>query len=112
MTIYFHQYERPRAARIVGFKTVAMLDYLERSGVFVRSDPKRRGKRRSYCFRDLVILKVIKSLLDQGVAVQTLKKALEEFQSWKWRAEPSVLEDNNGGLRFLVASAGSVYFAH
>lgn len=89
-----------------------MLDYLERTGVFLRSDPKRRGKRRQYGFRDLLVLKVIKSLLDQGVAVHTLKSALEEFQRWKWRAEPSVLEDKDGGLRFLIASAGAVYFAH
>jgi DNA-binding transcriptional MerR regulator len=102
-----------RAAKLGGFRTVAMLDYLERSGVFVRSDRTAgRGRQRRYNFRDLLVLKVIKALLDHGVSVAALKSALEEFQHWRWKAEPTVLEDQNGGLKYLIASGENVYFAH
>jgi DNA-binding transcriptional MerR regulator len=101
-----------RAAKLCGFRTVAMLDYLERTGVFVRSQPKRRGKKRKYDFRDLLVLKVIKALLDHGASVSSLKKALSEFQHWKWKAEPTVLEDKNGGLKYFIASGDRFYLAH
>jgi DNA-binding transcriptional MerR regulator len=98
--------------KLCGFRTVAMLDYLERTGVFVRTHPKRRGKRRRYNFRDLLVLKVISALLKQGASVSSLKKSLEEFQHWRWKAEPTVLEDANGGLKYLIASGENVYLAH
>jgi hypothetical protein len=112
MTTNLAEYSRRKARDICGFKTVAMLDYLERSGVFIRSQPKRRGKARKYSFRDLLILKVLKGLLDQGASVASLKEALIEFQKWKWRAEPSVLEDHDGGLKYVIASGSNFYMAH
>ncbi len=97
--MYIDSYSARRAAELCGFGTVAMLDYLERSGVFTRSQAAGgRGKRRRYNFRDLVVLKVIKVLLDNGASVASLKTALREFQQWRWRAEPTVLEDKIGGL--------------
>lgn len=108
------RFSAKEAASLTGLGTVAMLDYLERSGVFSRgkSTQKRRGKRRQYTFRDLLVLKVLRSMLQHGVSVATLKKSLVEFQHWRWKGEPAVLEDAVGGLRFLVASASNVYFAH
>lgn len=111
--MFIDSFSAHEAKEICGFRTVAMLDYLERSGVFARSDRGTgRGKKRRYNFRDLLVLKVIKALLDNGASVASLKKSLKEFQQWKWRAEPTVLEDKTGGLRYLVASGKSVYFAH
>ncbi len=111
--MYIDSHSARRAAELCGFGTVAMLDYLERSGVFTRSQAAGgRGKRRRYNFRDLVVLKVIKVLLDNGASVASLKTALREFQQWRWRAEPTVLEDKIGGLRYLIASGKHVYFAH
>jgi DNA-binding transcriptional MerR regulator len=111
--MFIDSFSAKRAVEICGFGTVAMLDYLERSGVFVRErGEKRRGKGRRYTFRDLLVLKVIKALLDHGTSVAALRKALTEFQSARWKAEPTVLEDSLGGLRYLIASGGSVYFAH
>lgn len=105
-------YSAKKAREVCGFGSVAMLDYLERSEVFTRRKAqKRRGKSRRYTFRDLLVLKVIKTLLDSGVSVASLKKSLREFQYWKWKAEPTVLEDENGGLRYLIASGKNVYFA-
>jgi DNA-binding transcriptional MerR regulator len=110
MTIIHAKYSRSQAARLCGFKTVAMLDYLERSGVFVREGPKRRGKVRNYSFRDLLVLRVLATLLSNGASVASLKTALVEFQKTKWRADPSVLEDRDGGLRYIVASGPNLYF--
>jgi hypothetical protein len=111
--MFIDSFSARRAVELCGFGSVAMLDYLERTKVFVRTkSSKRRGKGRRYCFRDLLILKVIKALLDNGVSVSTLQKSLAEFQHWRWKAEPTVLEDGIGGLRYLVASGNSVFFAH
>lgn len=110
--MYIDAFSARRAADLCGFKSVAMLDYLERSGVFARRrGEKRRGKGRRYTFRDLLVLKVIRALLENGASVASLRASLVEFQHWKWKAEPTVLEDELGGLRFLIASGKSIYFA-
>lgn len=102
-----------RAAKICGFKTVAMLDYLERSGVFVRrrSTQKRRGKGRAYSFRELLVLKVISNLLANGASVTALKKSLLEFQQDKWDADRGNLSFEDRVFRYLSVSGGSVLYA-
>lgn len=102
-----------RAIGICGFKSVAMLDYLERSGVFVRatSKEKRRGKGRRYNFRELLVLKVIASLLAHGASVSALKKALLEFQGEKWSADRASLGFGDKKIRYLTVSAGQVIFS-
>jgi DNA-binding transcriptional MerR regulator len=102
-----------RAAKICGFKTVAMLDYLERSGILVRkkSAEKRRGKGRRYNFRELLVLKVISSLLDNGASVSALKKSLIEFQDGKWTADRASLGLDNRIIRYLSVSAGNILYA-
>lgn len=111
MTEILATYSRQDARRYCGFRSVAMIDYLERSGVFVRSGPKRRGKVRNYTFRDLLVLKAIAVLLANGASVAALKAALVEFQKSRWVADPAVLEDKDGGLRYIVASGTKLYFA-
>jgi DNA-binding transcriptional MerR regulator len=88
------------AARICGFKTTSMLDYLERSGVFVRKrkNEARRGKGRRYTFRDLLILKVMGQLLSNGASVHSMKKALIEFS----------IGDQK--IRYLTVSSGELFF--
>lgn len=102
-----------RAAQICGFKTVSMLDYLERSGVFARRKmgQKRRGKGRRYSFRDLLILKVIAELLSNGASVHALKTALLEFQDQKWTADRASLGFGNEKIKYLTVSKGTVIFS-
>ena len=102
-----------RAAEICGFRSVAMLDYLERSGVFVRSTSKekRRGRGRRYNFRELLSLKVIAKLLEHGASVSALKKALLEFQREKWTADRANLGYGEQTIRYLVVSSGRIMFA-
>jgi DNA-binding transcriptional MerR regulator len=106
-------YSAVLAAEVCGFKTVAMLDYLQRSGVFVprHRKEKRRGKGRRYDFRDLIVLRTLNNLLESGASVQMLKKALVEFQKHRWTADPVTLEDSEGMIRYFIVSAGSVYMA-
>jgi DNA-binding transcriptional MerR regulator len=99
--------------QLCGFGSVAMLDYLERTGIFfpqIRRD-KNRGKRRQYTFRDVLVLKTIAVLLRNGASVAALKDALEGLQRISWKAEETVLEDKVGPLRHLVVSNRRIYFA-
>ena len=111
MTIIIVPCEAKVAARLAGFGSVAMLDYLQRSGVFIasRKDGKRRGRKRRYDFRDILVLKAIKRLLDSGASVSNLKKSLATFQKMKWSADEASLEDKDGIIRYLIVSGESVY---
>jgi len=102
------------AAKICGFESVAMIDYLQRSGVFIPSERKRKrkGHRRRYSFRDLLVLRAIAELLKNGASVAALKTALCEFQSNKWAADEGSMQTENGEiLRYVVACGDSVIFA-
>ena len=102
-----------KAAQLAGLSSVAMIDYLERTGVFVpvKKRAKARGRKRKYSFRDVLVLKAIALLLRNGASVANLKGALEGLQRIPWRAEETVLEDKGGPLRHLVVSGGRIYFA-
>jgi DNA-binding transcriptional MerR regulator len=96
-----------KAAALSGFKTVAMLDYLQRSGVFEPTGQRGlrgRGRCRTYTFRDVLVLKALKRLLDSGVSVAALRDPLQRFQRRSWLANPSTIEDKDGPLRYLIAS--------
>lgn len=110
MTI-IETYDAKTARILCGFESVAMIDYLQRTGVFVprRVKGQRKGKGRRFEFRDLLVLKAIKRLLDAGASVACLKRSLNEFQKLKWTADPATLEDTEGVIRFLVVSGESVY---
>lgn len=114
MTSLYESFPPQRAAELSGFKSVAMLDYLQRSKVFFprgKKGARGRGNKRLYEFRDVLILKAIKRLLDSGASVAALAKALTEFQRLNWNADPVTLEDRNGIIRYLVASGSDVYLA-
>jgi len=114
MTIIIESYSATKAIQLTGFKSVAMLDYLQRTGVFVPRGAKGgrgRGRKRRYQFRDLLVLKAIKRLLDSGASVSNLKKALSEFQRLNWTADPVTMEDASGIVRFLIASVDGIHLA-
>lgn len=98
---------------ICGFRSVAMLDYLERSGVFIpeKARNKSRGNPRKYTFRDAMVLKTISVLLNNGASVSSLKKALTMLQKFPWKADRATLEDSSGPLRHLIVSGEKVYFS-
>ncbi len=70
----------PVACRVVGI-TYRQLDYWARTGLVV---PEIRaaegsGSKRLYSFRDLLLLKVVKSLLDIGISLQQIRVAINHL---------------------------------
>ncbi len=65
-----------RTAEIVGI-TYRQLDYWARTDLVVPSlaEAKGSGSRRMYSYRDLLELKVIKSLLDAGLKLESVRQA-------------------------------------
>jgi DNA-binding transcriptional MerR regulator len=102
-----------KAAKICGFESVYMIDYLQRSGVYVPSKNRRsgRGRRREYSFKDLVILRTIATLLKNGASVASLKNALVDFQGAKWEADRASMQFEGSVARYMIAVGGKVLFA-
>jgi DNA-binding transcriptional MerR regulator len=71
-------YGGPQVCKIVGI-SYRQLDYWARTDLLRPSlvDAAGSGTQRRYSYRDLVALKVIKSLLDAGLSLQTARKAIE-----------------------------------
>jgi DNA-binding transcriptional MerR regulator len=68
----------PQVCKLVGI-SYRQLDYWARTGLVRPSlaDARGSGTQRSYSYRDLVRLKVIKNLLDAGVKLQTARTAID-----------------------------------
>jgi DNA-binding transcriptional MerR regulator len=71
-----HSFSGTAAARIVGI-TYRQLDYWARTNLIRPSvaDAAGSGSRRSYSYRDLLELRVIKSLLDAGIKLESVRTA-------------------------------------
>jgi len=67
-----------KAAKIVGI-SYRQLDYWARTDLVRPSmtDAKGSGSRRAYTYRDLLELRVIKSLLDAGIKLESVRTAFE-----------------------------------
>src|SRR5690349_24633788 len=80
-------------AEVIGYRGVTachaagisyrQLDYWARTGLVVPSvrDASGSGTQRLYSFRDIVVLKVVKRLLDAGVSLQNIRKAIDALRS-------------------------------
>lgn len=75
-------YRGPQVCRIVGI-TYRQLDYWARTDLVRPSicDAAGSGTQRVYSYRDLLALKVVKSLLDAGVSLQKARRAIEYLRS-------------------------------
>jgi DNA-binding transcriptional MerR regulator len=93
----------PEVTKIVGI-TYRQLDYWARTGLVTPSirDASGSGTQRLYSFQDLVTLRVIKNLLDTGVSLQRVRKAVEHLKS---------MERPLSGLT-LMSDGKGVYEAH
>ena len=71
-------YSGTKAAKIVGI-SYRQLDYWARTGLVRPSlaDAKGSGSRREYSYRDLLELRVIKSLLDAGIKLESVRTAFD-----------------------------------
>ena len=70
-------YRGPTACRAAG-STYRQLDYWARTGLVEPSirGAKGSGSQRLYSFRDILVLKVVKRLLDTGVSLQQIRSAI------------------------------------
>ena len=91
------------AARIVGLR-YHQLDYYDRKGLVRPSlgSAKGHGSRRVYSFADLVGLRVIREMLDQGLSVQRIRKAVAVL-----RREWSKAGDLGTGARIVTDGKGA-----
>ena len=99
--------------------SVAMINYLCRSD-FLRpahaDGPGRRGRVRYYCYRDLVVARLIERLRRAGVGLITIKKAVDELKNeefWQVGAKDYLLSAlswlrTDGKHVFIVKSADVV----
>ncbi len=92
----------PQVCKIVGI-SYRQLDYWARTDLVRPSlaDAHGSGTQRRYSYRDLVRLKVIKSLIDAGVKLQTARKAIEylrEDRGEDWASASLVLNGANSVL--------------
>ena len=113
-------YRGPQVCKIVGI-TYRQLDYWARTNLIRPSiaDARGSGSQRRYSYRDLVDLKVIKSLLDAGVSLQSARRAIEylrenlgeEMASTKLvlNGPGSVLVRNDGELVDLMRRGQGVF---
>ncbi|MFZ3032966.1 MAG: MerR family transcriptional regulator [Parvibaculum sp.] len=59
-----------------------MIDYLCRTGIVTPVEPGRRGRgrMRKFKFADIVLLRTVKLLLDQGVSVKKISASLQNIR--------------------------------
>lgn len=71
----------PAACQIVGI-TYRQLDYWARTKLVVPgiAEASGTGSQRLYSFRDLLLLKVIKRLLDAGISLQQIRVAIDHLR--------------------------------
>lgn len=71
----------PIACRVVGI-TYRQLDYWARTGLVAPEvrNASGSGSQRLYSFRDILILKVIKRLIDAGISLQQVRSAIEHLR--------------------------------
>jgi DNA-binding transcriptional MerR regulator len=94
-----HGYRAPEAKRIADI-TYRQLDYWTRTGLVTPSvnDAHGSGTQRLYSFQDLATLRVIKSLLDTGVSLQRVRKAVEHLRSMDRRPHGVTLMSDGRGV--------------
>ncbi len=74
-------YRGPIASKAAGI-TYRQLDYWARTGLVVPTlrGAEGSGTQRLYSFRDVLVLKVVKRLLDTGVSLQQIRSAVEHLR--------------------------------
>jgi len=75
-------YRGPTACQVVGI-TYRQLDYWARTDLVVPSirGATGSGSQRLYSFKDLLVLKVVKRLLDAGVSLQNIRVAVDHLRA-------------------------------
>lgn len=75
-------YRVPSACQVAGI-TYRQLDYWARTGLVVPSirGASGSGSQRLYSFKDMLVLKIVKRLLDAGISLQNIRIAVDHLRS-------------------------------
>src|SRR5947208_12368399 len=98
-------YRVPEVCKAVGI-SYRQLDYWARTGLVTPSvrEAGGSGTQRLYDFKDLVVLRTIKKLLDTGVSLQQIRKAVE-FLRGRLGTEPGAVTLMSDGTRIYAAES-------
>jgi DNA-binding transcriptional MerR regulator len=98
-------YRIPDVQKIVGI-SYRQLDYWARTGLVRPSirDAGGSGTQRLYSFEDLVVLRTIKKLLDAGVSLQRIRKAIG-FLRDQLNTEPQGVTIMSDGSRIFACES-------
>ena len=98
-------YRVPEVCKLVGI-SYRQLDYWARTGLVTPSvrEAGGSGTQRLYSFRDLVQLKVIKKLLDAGVSLHNVRKAVVYLRQ-HLGTEPSSVTLMSDGARIYACES-------
>jgi DNA-binding transcriptional MerR regulator len=99
-------YRAPQVCSLVGI-SYRQLDYWARTGLIMPSvqQASGSGSQRLYSFSDVVQLKVVKRLLDAGMSLKKIRKAMEILSAEL--ASESPLSDVT-----LLSDGNTIYAAH
>jgi DNA-binding transcriptional MerR regulator len=97
------------AAKAAGI-TYRQLDYWARTELVVPTiqDARGSGTQRLYGFRDILVLKLVKRLLDTGISLQQIRKAVEQLRAEGIRDLASTTLMSDGASVYLCTSSDEV----
>ncbi|GGO60642.1 transcriptional regulator [Microbacterium nanhaiense] len=97
------------AAKAAGI-TYRQLDYWARTELVVPTiqDARGSGTQRLYGFRDILVLKLVKRLLDTGISLQQIRKAVEQLRAEGIRDLASTTLMSDGASVYLCTSNDEV----
>ena len=102
-------YRAPEVAKVVGI-SYRQLDYWARTGLVKPSvrDAGGSGTQRLYSFRDILVLRLIKNLLDTGINLQQIRKAIEYVRDHLGKAPHGMTLMSDGRKIYAAESPGEV----
>ncbi|MDP9805467.1 DNA-binding transcriptional MerR regulator [Trueperella bonasi] len=102
-------YRGPAVCRAVGI-TYRQLDYWDRTGLIEPSirSAKGSGSQRLYSFRDILVIKVVKRLLDTGVSLPQIRIAIAQLQEYGVEDLASITLMSDGASVYLCTSNDEV----
>jgi DNA-binding transcriptional MerR regulator len=102
-------YRGPTACKAAGI-TYRQLDYWARTGLVAPSvrGATGSGTQRLYSFRDILVLKVVKRLLDTGVSLQNIRKAVDHLRNRGIKDLANVTLFSDGATVYECTSAEEV----
>jgi DNA-binding transcriptional MerR regulator len=102
-------YRVPDVCKVVGI-SYRQLDYWARTGLLTPSvkDAGGSGTQRLYSFQDLVLLRTIRNLLDAGVSLQSIRKAIDYLRDQMGTEPSSATLVSDGRRVYAVTSPNEI----